>query len=77
MSLKLYKELDWSLFADPRYCNRKEIGTISFFYNTKEDYFIPVPVDVEHIDFLSQKIVGCSKEEIQTKSVNVSRYYLS
>lgn len=60
--MKYYKRLTLDLVG--KYGNRKCEGMICFLYDSRQVAFLPIPVDVEHADFIA-KMIGCSKRELR------------
>ena len=65
---KRYNVLTWALFN--AYGGRKKQGLLSFLYDSNENCFIPVPRNMEHVDFVS-KLLNLEKEELQIHAKHI------
>ncbi|MEM4336461.1 MAG: hypothetical protein QXG86_00455 [Candidatus Woesearchaeota archaeon] len=59
--MKVYDRLTWGIYNT--FGGRKKAGYLSVIVDLSSDIIYPVPLDMEHIDFVS-KLLGISKSEI-------------
>jgi len=60
--MKTVSALTWGLYNN--YGGRKKPGYLSVIVDVEHEIIYPVPLDVEHIEFISKNILNVSKEDV-------------